>query len=102
MWNLKYDINELICETGSQAQRIRLVVSKREGFRRVMDKELGLIDENIMYRINNKVYCMAQDYSQYPVINDNGKEYEKEYIYIYTHVYIIESLFCKAGINTTL
>ena len=27
LWNLKYDINELICETGSQAQRIRLVVS---------------------------------------------------------------------------
>ena len=54
LWNLKYDINELICETGSQAQRIRLVVSKREGFRRVMDKELELIDENIMYRVDEQ------------------------------------------------
>ena len=26
----------------------------------------------------------------------------KKNIYIYTHVYIIESLFCEAGINTTL
>ena len=33
---------------------------------------------------------------QYPVINHNGKEYEKEYIYIC----ITESLCCTAEINT--
>ena len=54
LWNLKYDINELIYETVSQAQRIRLVVSKRERFVRVMDRESGLIDENIMYRIDKQ------------------------------------------------
>ena len=31
------------------------------------------------------------------VINHNGKEYEKEYIYICT----TESLYCMAEINTT-
>ena len=52
--NLKYDINELIYETVSQAQRIRLVVSRRQRLGRVMDRELGLIDENIMYRIDKQ------------------------------------------------
>ena len=33
--------------------------------------------------INNKVLLYsAGNYIQYPVINKNGKEYEKEYIYI--------------------
>ena len=35
---------------------------------------------------------------QYPVINQSGKEYEKEYIY----VCVTESLCCTAEINTTL
>ena len=25
------------------------------------------------------------DYIQYPIINGNGKEYEKEYIYLYVY-----------------
>ena len=36
------------------------------------------------------------NYIQYPVINHNGKEYEKEYICI------IESLCCTAETNTKL
>ena len=40
------------------------------------------------------------NYIQYPVINHNGKEYEKECVYIY--ICITESLFCTAEINTTL
>ena len=45
---------------------------------------------------------------QYPVINYNGKEYEKEciYIYIYICIYvyicITELLSCTAEINTKL
>ena len=77
------------------------MVSKRERFERVMDRELGLIDENIMYRIDNKFLLYSKgSYNQYPVINHNGKEYEKEYTY--THMCIIESLFYEAEINTIL
>ena len=36
---------------------------------------------------------------QYPVINHNGKEYEKEHIYL---EYITESLCSIAEIDTTL
>ena len=35
------------------------------------------------------------NYIQYPMITHNGKEYEKEYIYIC----LAESLFCTAEIN---
>ena len=45
------------------------------------------------------------NYIKYPVINHNGKEYEKEYIYIcniYICVCITESLCSAAEINTTL
>lgn len=50
--------------------------------------------------INNKVLLYSTgNYIQYPVINHNRKEYEKEYIY----VCIRESLCCTtAGINTAL
>ena len=49
--------------------------------------------------INNKVLLYsAENYIQYPMINHNGKEYRKEYIYICT----TESLCCTAVINTTL
>ena len=35
--------------------------------------------------INNKVLLYSTgNYIQYPVINHNGKEFEKEYIYIYS------------------
>ena len=39
--------------------------------------------------MNNKVLLWSTGNSiQYPVINHNGKEYEKEIcIYIYTHIY---------------
>ena len=54
------------------------------------------------------------NYIQYPVINHNGKEYEKEYVYILiiytTELYIqiiqlyitTESLCCTPETNTTL
>ena len=55
--------------------------------------------------INNKVLQYSTgNYIQYPVINHNGKEYEKErvYVYIYIYICITESLYCTAEINTTL
>ena len=49
--------------------------------------------------INNKVLlCSTGNYIEYPAINHNGKEYEKERVYIC----ITESLHCTAEINTTL
>ena len=44
--------------------------------------------------ISNKVlFCSTGNYIQYPVINHNGKQYEKEYIEI------TESLCCTAEIK---
>ena len=51
--------------------------------------------------INNKVLLYSTgNYIQYLVINYNGREYEK--VYIYTYIYITESLCCTAEINTIL
>ena len=48
--------------------------------------------------INNEaLLCSTGNYFQYLVINHKGKEYEREYIYIYTC--IIESLCCTAETN---
>ena len=59
---------------------------------------LGLVDANYYIEwINNKVLLYSTgNYIQYPVINHNGKEYEKEYLYI------TESLCYKAETNTPL
>ena len=48
-------------------------------------------------RINKVLLYSTGNYIQYPVIFQNGKEYEKEYIYIC----ITESLCCTAEIDTT-
>ena len=46
---------------------------------------LGVWDwqmQTIIYRMDKQLYSTG-NYIQYPVTNHNGKEYEKEYIYIY-------------------
>ena len=51
-----------------------------------MEWESGVSRCKSLYRewINNKVLVYSTgNYIQYPVINQNGKEYEKEYIRIY-------------------
>ena len=56
-----------------------------------MDWEFGISRCKLFYieRIKNKaLLCSIGNYIQYPVINHNGKEYEKNvyiHIYIYTH-----------------
>ena len=38
--------------------------------------------------INNKILLHSTgNYIQYPVINHNGKQYEKEYIYLHIYIY---------------
>ena len=47
--------------------------------------------------INSKVLLYStENYTQYPMIDHNGKEYRKK------NVYITESLCCSAVTNTTL
>ena len=76
----------------------RLVFAKG-GCRGGMDWEFVISRCKLLYIewINNKVLLYStENYIQYPVINRNGTEYKKEYIYI------TESLCCTAEINTTL
>ena len=54
--------------------------------------------------INDKVLLYSTGkYIQYPVINHNGKEYEKVYIHMpNVYICITESLCCTRETNTTL
>ena len=66
-----------------------------------MNWEFGISRCRLLYIevVNNKVlWYSTGNYIQYPVINHNGKNYEKEYIYIC----ITESLCYTAEINTAL
>ena len=82
MWNLKYDTNEHIYKTNRLTDiENRLVVAKGEEGEGGMDWEFGVSRCKRLYRewINNKVLLYSTgNYIQYPVINHNGKEYEKE------------------------
>ena len=75
----KYDKNEVIYETeaDSQTQRTDLWLPGGWGG---MDWEYGISRCKLLYIawINNKVLLYSTgNYIQYPVINHNGKEYEK-------------------------
>ena len=63
--------------------------------------------QTIIYRMNKQVLLYSTgNYIQHPVINNNGKEYEKEcvfyiYIYIYMNQFAIEQKLmqhCKSTI----
>ena len=62
------------------------MVAKGERGGKGLDWEFGVSRCKLVYIgwINNKVLLYSTgNYSQYPVINHNGKEYEKECICIY-------------------
>ena len=64
------------------------MVAKGKGGRGGMDWEFGISRCKLLCIewTNNKVLLCSPttgNYIQYPVINHNGKEYEKEYIYMY-------------------
>ena len=64
--------------------------------------EFGISRCKLLYIgwINNKVLLYSTgNYTQYPEINHNGKEYEKEHMHI---IWITESLCCAKEIDTTL
>ena len=86
MWNLKYDTNELIyeTETGSQTQRTDLWLPRGRGGQGGKDWEFGISRCKLFYIgwINKALPYSTGNYIQYPVIHYNGKEYEKEHVYI--------------------
>ena len=73
--------------------------------RRRMDREGGVSRFKLLHMevINNKVLLYStENYIQYPMINNNGKEYslKRMCIYIYICICITESLCFTAEINT--
>ena len=85
MWNLKYDTIKPIYETEieSEAQRKDVIANAGvgEGSTRSWVIRCKLVYVGC---VNNKVLPYSTgNYIQYPAINHNGKEYEKEYIYMY-------------------
>ena len=81
MWNLKCDTNELIykTETDSQTQITVMWLPRGMAVGGGMDWEFGISRCKLLYRewINKVLLCNTGNYIQYPVINHNGKEYEK-------------------------
>ena len=77
------------------------MVAKGEEAGGGMEWEAGVSRCRLLYIewINNKVLLYSTGkYIQYPMINRNRKEYEKECVYMC----ITESLCCTAEINRTL
>ena len=67
-----------------------------------INQEFGITRYKLLHikQINKKFLLYSTgNYIQYPEINHNKKEYEKEYIYI---IYITESLCCIPETNITL
>ena len=82
MWILKYGTNELIYETETepQTQRTDLWLPRESWGGRGMDWEFGVGRRKLLHLewIHNKVLLYSTgNYILYPVINHNGKEYEK-------------------------
>ena len=76
------------------------MASKGKGGGGGKDWEFGISRCKLLYIewINNKVLLYSTgNYIQYPVINHNGEEYEKN-----VYMCVTESLCCTAEINTTL
>ena len=86
MQNLKYDTNELIykTETDSQTQKTNLWLPKGKGGGSGINQEFGISRYKLLYikQIKKQGPTVSTgNYIQYLVINYNGREYEKEYIY---------------------
>ena len=86
VWTLEYSTNELICETetDSQTQRKDLWLPVGRGAGGRANWEFGISKCKLLCTgwISNKLLLYSTgNYIQYPMIKQNGKEYE-EYIYI--------------------
>ena len=84
MQNLKYVTNEFIYKTDFQTQKTKLWLPKGKVGGGGINQESGISRYKPLYikQINNTVLLYSTgNYIQYPLINPNGKQYEKEYIY---------------------
>ena len=75
-------------------------MAREEGSGGGMDWEFGVSRCKFMYRMDkyNVLLCSTGNYIQYPVINHNGKEYEKR---MYMGL-ITEMLSCASEMDTAL
>ena len=62
----------------------RLMVAKGEGVRGGMEWGIGVSRCELLYIewINKVLLYSTENYIQYPMINHNGKEYERMYAYV--------------------
>ena len=99
MWNLNCETSEFIyrTETDSQTEN-RFVVAKGEEGEGWVDWEFGISRSKLLHSewINKVLLHSKGNNIQFPTINHNRKEYEKE------HIYRCKSLFYTVEINTTL
>ena len=86
MWNLRYNTNGCISEAETDTDiENRIMLANMEEGAGVQDWEFEIIKRKLLYTgwINNKVLLYSTgNYIQYHVINNNGKEYEKEHAYV--------------------
>ena len=97
MQNLKYDTNELTYKTETDSQRTDLWLPRGSGVGRGMNQEFNGYKLLHIEWINSKFLLYSTGkYSQHPVINHSGREYERMCICI------TASLYCTVEINTAL
>ena len=86
MWNLKYNTNELIYTAETDSQIIEHTYGcQGEGDEGGMDWEFVIRTYKVLQieKISNKALLYSTgNYIKYPVINWNGKEHEKMYIFV--------------------
>ena len=73
----------------------KCVVAKEGGDKGGMDWEFEISRCKLLHIawINNKdLLYSTGNYIQYPVVNHNGKEYEKKYVYIMNHFPMYQKL----------
>ena len=99
MWNLKYGTNEPTHERETDSEN-KLLVARAKGGGGGMDWEFGVGRCKLLYLewIHNKgLLYSTGNYIQYPVVNNNGKEYKKR-----ISVCVRAESLCTAEIGTTL
>ena len=78
IYNTSEHINKTKPESETQRTEVWLPRERREG--EELKQKFGIIRCKLVHIgwINNKVLlCSTRNYTQYPAINHNGKEYEK-------------------------
>ena len=86
MWNLKYNVNEAVYKTETDRDTENRCVVAAVGHRRQTEWEFTISRCKLLSVecTNSRVLLHnIGNYIQYPLINHNGREYEKECIHMY-------------------